>query len=150
MDLLLLLMMIHSHIHGSLCLLSYIMRSMCQILHTLCITLSLMVQNPLTSRMFAQPYQVLLVYFHLPYLISCSFTSPHVFLASILRASLKILNISFLPPFILLAQRIHYQCIPMSLLICLSMFFWIPWELYQTMYPMHSHSLILWILSVPT
>ena len=125
MELLFILMIIHSHIHCSSCLLSYILRSMCQILHTLCILLSLMVRNSVSFKMFAYPNQVLLVSFHLPYLISCAFPYPPLFLASILGASLIILNISFLPTFILLLYRIHYQCIPMSLLIFLYVIFWI-------------------------
>ena len=150
MELLLLLMMIHSHIHFSLCLPSQIMRSMCQILHTLCIHLSLMVRNPMTFRIFPQPYKVLLVSLHLPYLISCDFTSPPMFLTSIQRASLNIFNISFLPPFILVENRNLYQCIPMSILICLYVIFWIFQKLYQPMDPMHLHSLILFLLYVPT
>ena len=140
MELILILMIIHSPIHCSWYLLSQILRSMFQILHTLCIPLSLMVRNPVTFRMFSQPYQVLLVSFYLPYLITCFFTSPHVFLESIPKASLKI---SFFSPIILLLEMIHYQSIPMILLICLYVFFWTPWKLNQPMDPMHSHSLIL-------
>ena len=61
MELIFLLMMIHSHIHFYVCLLSYILRSMFQILHTLCIPLSLMVHNSVIPWMFSYPDQVLCV-----------------------------------------------------------------------------------------
>ena len=140
---LLLLLMIHSHIQCSICFLSWILRSICQTSHTLCMPLFLMVRNPLTSRMFAQPNQVLPVFCHLPYLIPCASAAPPLFLALILRASLNILNITLFPPLILLPQRIIYQYIPMILLILLYVISWIIQMLDQPMESLHSHSLIL-------
>ena len=91
-----------------------------------------------------------LVSYHLPYLIPCASAAPPLFFALILRASLKILNIIIFPPYILLPQRILYQYIPMSLLLCLYVISWSLWNLYQPMEPIHSYSLILCLLYVPT
>ena len=70
-----------------------------------------MVRNSMISRMFADPNQALFVPYHLPYLISCDSAYPPLFLASILRAFLKIVNISFCPSII---QIFTYQFSPVA------------------------------------
>ena len=158
MELLLILMMIHSPIQCSLCLLSWILRSICQTSHTLCMLLFLIVLNPVTSRMFAYPNQVLLVSSKLSYLIPCAFAAPPLFLALILRSSLNIFNITLFPPYILLPQRILYHFMLqkmiyflfMSLHMFLYVLFWIPWKIDQSMESLRLCSLILSLILFPT